>query len=87
MKTAPASGSPDSSAASLLFPRRPYQPEGLRRICRRKSASGLEPLVDVQSFGCGGNAAHAVKTDVHEIRPARANPSLLLLRNGIAVEE
>ena len=50
------------------------QPEGLRRIRQRESASGLECLADVQSFA-GGDTAHVLKADVHEIE-ARCQPAL-----------
>jgi hypothetical protein len=35
-----------------IFPVGDTEPEGLRRVRQRKSASGLEPLADVQPFAC-----------------------------------
>jgi hypothetical protein len=67
----PVAGAGHRTVGWLHFPGRRHagvsEPEGLRRIRQCKSASGLEPLADVQSVAHGGNAAHALKAHVHEI--------------------
>src|SRR5262249_14170911 len=51
-----------------------FQCEGLRRVRQRKSAGGLESLVDVQYFARGGTATRGFKARLHQIKEAAKPP-------------